>query len=118
VGLTTDNSVSPPSRSIRPHAARSARPSWSARASGPRVAHRRRDYRDPRQPGVHRELVLLSKDRCVWRHKFETFVQAREVIVAYIDHYHHRPHSRSLSNAVEVRQTWDDATGPLQNIEA
>jgi putative transposase len=33
----------------------------------------------------------VVKERCVWRHEFETLDQAREVIAAYIDHYHDRP---------------------------
>jgi Integrase core domain len=50
------------------------------------------------------------KERCVWRHEFETLDQAREVIAAYIDHYHHPPDSRLNSRTPsEVRQTWDGA---------
>lgn len=41
------------------------------------------------------------------------------MIDAYIDHYHHRAHSRlNYRTPSEVRQTWDDATGSLQNIAA
>jgi len=59
------------------------------------------------------------KERCVWRHEFETLDQAREVIAAYIEHYHHRPHSRlDYRTPREVRATWDDAQGALQNIAA
>jgi transposase InsO family protein len=59
------------------------------------------------------------KERCVWRHEFETLDQAREVIAAYIDHYHHRPHSGlNYRTPSEVRQTWDDAGEPLQNTAA
>ena len=59
------------------------------------------------------------KQRCVWRHEFETLDQARDVIGAPIDHYHHRPHSRLDDRTPsEVRQTWDDATGALQNTAA
>ena len=55
------------------------------------------------------------KERCVWRHEFETLDQAREVIAAYIDHYHDRPHSRlDYRTPSEVRQTWDDAQDQLQ----
>ncbi|MHB8695787.1 MAG: integrase core domain-containing protein [Solirubrobacteraceae bacterium] len=53
------------------------------------------------------------------RHEFETLDQAREVIAAYIDHDHHRPHSRlNYRTPSEVRQTWDDATGALQKRAA
>ena len=42
-----------------------------------------------------------------------------EVIATYIDHYHDRPHSRlNYQTPREVRATWDDATGQLQNIAA
>jgi putative transposase len=57
--------------------------------------------------------------RCVWRHEFETLDQAREVIGAYITGYHDRPHSGlNYRTPSEVRQTWDDAGEPLQNIAA
>ena len=39
-------------------------------------------------------MVPLPQGTLVWRHEFETLDQAREVIAAYIDHYHDRPHSR------------------------
>jgi transposase InsO family protein len=64
-------------------------------------------------PGPHTE------DRTDPRHEFETLDQAREVIAAYIDHYHHRPHSGlNYRTPSEVRQTWDDAGEPLQNTAA
>ena len=54
----------------------------------------------------------------MWRHEFETLDQAREVIAAYIDHYHHQPHGRlNYRTPREVRATWDDA-GALQNTAA
>jgi putative transposase len=59
------------------------------------------------------------KERRVWRHEFETLDQAPEVIAAYIDHYHHRPHSRlDYRTPTEVRHTWDDATGAPQKQAA
>ena len=49
------------------------------------------------------------KERCVRREEFETIDQARAVIGAYVDGYHHRPHSglgyRTLR---EVAATWKD----------
>jgi hypothetical protein len=42
-------------------------------------------------------VVRYLKERCVWRHEFETLDQAREVIAAYIDHYHHQPTSGSTT---------------------
>jgi hypothetical protein len=38
------------------------------------------------------------------------------VIAAYIDHYHHRPHSRlNYRTPTEVRKTWDDAQANYKN---
>ena len=83
------------------------------------VAHRRGGYRDPESQAFIESWFRYLKERCVWRHEFETLDQAREVIAAYIDHYHDRPHSRlNYLTPTEVRQTWDDATGALQNIAA
>ena len=87
--------------------------------SGLGVNHRRGGYRDPESQAFIDSWFRYLKERCVWRHEFETLDQAREVIAAYIEHYHHRPHSRlNYLTPSEVRQTWDDATGPLQNIAA
>ncbi len=83
------------------------------------VAHRRGGYRDPESQAFIESWFSKLKERCVWRHEFETLDQAREVIGAYIDHYHHRPHSGlNYRTPSEVRQTWDDATGQLQNQAA
>jgi integrase len=49
------------------------------------------------------------KERLVWRSEFEILDQARKEINAYIDAYHHRPHSGlRYRTPAEVRQTWDD----------
>jgi putative transposase len=83
--------------------------------SGLGVAHRRGGYRDPESQAFIESWFRYLKERCVWRHEIETLDQAREVIAAYIEHYHHRPHSRlDPRTPREVRQTWDDATGALQ----
>jgi putative transposase len=83
------------------------------------VAHRRGGYRDPESQAFIESWFRYLKERCVWRHEFETLDQAREVIAAYIDHYHDRPHSRlDYRTPHEVRGTWDDAQGALQNIAA
>jgi putative transposase len=83
------------------------------------VAHRRGGYRDPESQAFIESWFRYLKERCVWRHEFETLDQAREVIAAYIDHYHDRPHSRlDYQTPREVRATWDDAQGALQNIAA
>jgi putative transposase len=87
--------------------------------SGLGVTHRRGGYRDPESQAFIESWFRYLKERCVWRHEFETLEQAREVIAAYIDHYHHRPHSRlDYRTPAEVRQTWDDANGALQKQAA
>jgi putative transposase len=83
------------------------------------VSHRRGGYRDPESQAFIESWFRYLKERCVWRNEFETLDQAREVIAAYIDHYHDRPHSRlDYKTPREVRATWDDAQGALQNIAA
>jgi putative transposase len=83
------------------------------------VAHRRGGYRDPESQAFIESWFRYLKERCVWRHEFETLDQAREMIAAYIEHYHHRPHSRlNYRTPREVRQTWDDADAALQNTAA
>jgi putative transposase len=87
--------------------------------SGLGVRHRRGGYRDPESQAFIESWFRYLKERCVWRHEFETLDQAREVIAAYIDHYHDRPHSRlDYRTPAEVRKTWDDAQGALQNTAA
>ena len=87
--------------------------------SGLGVAHRRGGYRDPESQAFIESWFRYLKERCVWRHEFETLDQAREVIGAYIDHYHDRPHSRlNYRTPSEVRQTWDDAGEALQKAAA
>jgi putative transposase len=87
--------------------------------SGLGVRHRRGGYRDPESQAFIESWFRYLKERCVWRHEFETLDQAREVIAAYIDHYHDRPHSRlNYLTPAEVRQTWDDAQQQLQKLAA
>jgi putative transposase len=87
--------------------------------SGLAVAHRRGGYRDPESQAFIESWFRYLKERCVWRHEFETLDQAREVIAAYIDHYHDRPHSRlDYRTPREVRATWDDAQEALQKQAA
>jgi putative transposase len=78
--------------------------------SGLGVRHRRGGYRDPESQAFIESWFSKLKERCVWRHEFETLDQAREVIAAHIDRYHHRPHSSlAYRTPREVRATWDDA---------
>ena len=47
------------------------------------------------------------KKRVAWRAEWETIDQARRDITAYIDIYHHRPHSGlRYRTPAEVAQTW------------
>jgi putative transposase len=87
--------------------------------SGLGIAHRRGGYRDPESQAFIESWFSKLKERCVWRHEFETLDQAREVIAAHIDRYHDRPHQGlNYRTPNEVRQTWDDAQESLQKAAA
>jgi putative transposase len=74
-----------------------------------RIAHRRGGYRDPESQAFIESWFGKLKERCIWRNEFETLDQAREAIATYVDHYHHRPHSRlDYRTPREVAQTWND----------
>jgi putative transposase len=74
--------------------------------SGLGVGHRRGGYCDPELQAFIESWFRYLKQRCVRRNDFETLDQAREVIAAYIDRYHDRPHSRlNYQTPSEVRQT-------------
>jgi putative transposase len=80
--------------------------------SGRGIAHRRGGYRDPESQAFIESWFGKLKERCVWRHEFETLDHAREVIGAYVIHYHHRPHSRlDYNTPLEVAATRNDG-GP------
>jgi putative transposase len=73
------------------------------------IAHRRGGYRDPESQAFIESWFGKLKERCVWREEFETLDHAREVIGAYVEHYHHRPHSRlDYRTPLEVAATWND----------
>jgi putative transposase len=73
------------------------------------ITHRRGGYRDPESQAFIESWFGKLKQRCVWRHEFESLDQAREVIDAYVIHYHHRPHSRlDYRTPLEVAATWND----------
>ncbi len=73
------------------------------------VAHRRGGYRDPESQAFIESWFSKFKERLVWREEFETLDEAREKIGAYIDRYHHRPHSRlAYRTPREVAVTWKD----------
>ena len=88
---------------------------FRALLSGLGIRHRRGGYRDPESQAFIESWFSKLKERCVWRHEFETLDQAREVIAAHIDRYHDRPHSGlDYRTPLEVRQTWED----LQKLAA
>ena len=82
---------------------------FRARLAEHGIAHRRGGYRDPESQAFIESWFGKLKQRCVWREEFETLEQAREAIGAYIDRYHHRPHSRlAYRTPREVANTWKD----------
>ena len=73
------------------------------------VTHRRGGYRDPESQAFIESWFSKLKQRLVWREEFETLDQARTAIGAYIDRYHHRPHSGlAYRTPREVATTWQD----------
>ena len=79
--LGSDNGSQFTSRDFRRH--------LSARG----ITHRRGGYRDPESQAFIESWFGQFKKRCAWRAEWETIGQARTEIAAYIDTYHHRPHS-------------------------
>ena len=77
--------------------------------AGDGVSHRRGGYRDPESQAFIESWFGRLKERLVWRSEFETLDQARKEINAYIQTYHHRPHSGlRYRTPTEVRRTWED----------
>jgi putative transposase len=73
------------------------------------VTHRRGGYRDPESQALIESWFGKLKERLVWRCEFETLDQARKEINAYINRYHHRPHSGlRYRTPAQVKKTWDD----------
>jgi len=80
------------------------------------ITHRRGGYRDPESQALIESWFAKLKERCIWLHEFETLEQAREVIAAYVDRYHDRPHSGlAYRTPVEVAQTWKDGQARLNH---
>ena len=95
--LGTDNGTALTARAFR------------ARLTEHGITHRRGGYRDPESQAFIESWFGKLKERCVWREEFETLEQARAVIGAYIDGYHHRPHSGlAYRTPREVAATWKD----------
>jgi putative transposase len=101
--LGTDNGSAFTSRAFR------------ARLGEQGVRHRRGGYRDPESQAFIESWFGKLKEREVWLNEYETLDDARSAIGAYVERYHHRPHSGlNYKTPLEVRQTWED----LQNIAA
>jgi putative transposase len=82
---------------------------FRARLAELAITHRRGGYRDPESQAFIESWFSKLKLRCVWREEFETLDQARAAIGAYIDRYHHRPHSGlAYRTPREVAATWQD----------
>jgi putative transposase len=95
--LGTDNGTAFTSRAFR------------ARLAEHKITHRRGGYRDPESQAFIESWFSKLKQRCVWREEFETLPEARDKIGAYIDRYHHRPHSGlAYRTPREVAATWKD----------
>jgi len=95
--LGSDNGSQFTSRDFRRH--------LSARG----ITHRRGGYRDPESQAFIESWFGQFKKRCAWRAEWETIDQARTEIGAYIDAYHHRPHSGlGYRTPREVASTWRD----------
>jgi putative transposase len=93
--LGSDNGSQFTSRDFRKH--------LSARG----ITHRRGGYRDPESQAFIESWFGQFKKRCAWRSEWETIEQARTEIAAYIEHYHHRPHSGlGYRTPTEVAATW------------
>jgi len=94
--LGTDNGTAFTSRAFR------------ARLAEHEIRHRRGGYRDPESQAFIEPWFSKLKQR-IWREEFETLDEARHAIGAYIERYHHRPHSRlAYRTPREVAQTWKD----------
>jgi putative transposase len=95
--LGTDNGTAYTSRAFR------------ARLAEHGITHRRGGYRDPESQAFIESWFSKLKHRLIWREEFETLDQARHAIGAYIDRYHHRPHSGlAYHTPREVAATWQD----------
>jgi len=54
--------------------------------------HRPGGYRDPESQAFIESWFSKLKERLIWRSEFETLDEAQKAI-AYVETYHHRPHS-------------------------
>ena len=95
--LGTDNGTAYAARTFR------------ARLAAHGIVHRRGGYRDPESQAFIESWFSKLKQRCVWREEFETLDQARQLIAAYVERYHHWPHSGlAYRTPRDVAATWKD----------
>jgi putative transposase len=88
---------------------------FKARLAELGIRHRRGGYRDPESQAFIESWFGKLKEREVWLNEYETLDDARGGIGAYVNRYHHRPHSGlDYRTPLEVRQTWED----LQRLAA
>ncbi len=98
---------SPSARITAPPIHRAASEPASRGSASP---HRRGGYRDPESQAFIESWFSKLKERLIWRSEFETLEDARAAIAAYVETYHHRPHSGlDYRTPKEVRKTWEDA---------
>jgi putative transposase len=73
------------------------------------IVHRCGGYRDPDGQAFIESWFSKLKQRCAGREQCETLDEASEKIAAYIDGYHHQPHSGlAYRTPREVATTWND----------
>ena len=77
------------------------------------ITHRRGGYRDPESQAFIESWFGQFKKRCAWREEWETIEHARVGIGAYVQTYHHRPHSGlAYRTPTEVAATWRGHENP------
>ena len=104
----------PPPDTTPPCATAFTSRAFRARLAEHVLTQRRGGHRDPESQAFIESWFSKLKQRLVWREEFETLDQARAAIGAYIDRYHHRPHSSlAYRTPREVAATWQDHTDDL-----
>ena len=85
-------------------------PGLGPRPTLPSPGGRRGGYRDPESQASIESWFSKLKERLVWRSECETLEETPVAIAAYVETYHHRPHSGlGYRTPKEVRETWEDA---------
>ncbi|WP_208029590.1 integrase core domain-containing protein [Rhabdothermincola sediminis] len=85
------------------------------------MTHRRSGYRDPESQAFIESWFGQFEKRCASRAEWESIHRARKAITAYIDHYHHRPHSgigyRTPAEVAQTRRTLQTRTAWTDNAD-